>query len=187
MNQTKPLLILLLLIVSITGCMQPRVHFSEAVTRFDKKYRKASTLYFYPAVLQTLNLTHDSTYAAITKGIQELRVLQYSKDSINPEIADTLISDVKHEHFLETLEMQREGYRMSLLVQKQGKKIDHYILVAYSPGNMIVVDLVGEIPLMYLPGLLTRDVPLGGIETVLNYKPKPRKSKSKNGKNSGNK
>lgn len=188
MKQSKPVIILLLLLVSLVGCMQPRGHFSEAVTRFDKQYRKASTLYFYPAVLNTLNFNHDSTYAAVIKDIQKFRIVQYSKDSINPKIADTLITEVKNEHFIETIQMQREGYRMNLLVQKQGKKFDRFILVAYSPDNMVVVDLVGEVPLNYIPALLTKNISLGGIETVLNYKPKPRKkSKPKDGKNPGNK
>ena len=187
MKQPKPILIFVILMLGLTGCMQPRGHFSEAVTRFDKQYRKTSTLYFYPAVLHTLNLNHDSTYAAVIKDIQKFRIVQFSRDTIQPAVADTLITEVKEEHFIELLQMQNEGYKMSLLVQKRGKKIDHYVLVAYSQANMVVVDLVGEIPLNYIPALLTRNVSLGGIETVLNYKPKPRKNRSKNGKNTGNK
>ncbi|MBN2639912.1 MAG: DUF4252 domain-containing protein [Bacteroidales bacterium] len=186
MKQIIPVLFLIVILTGLAGCMQPSGHFNEAVSQFDKKYSRASVLYFYPAVINTLNLTHDSTYTALVQHIDKFRILQYSKDSIDPALADSLVLNVKNEHFVDIMQMQRDDYRMNLLIHKSGKKINHYVLVAFSPDNLFVVDLVGEIPFQYIPALMTNKMSLGGIESVLNYKSKPRK-KTKNGKNTGNK
>lgn len=189
----------LFLILILSSCMRPRLDFSEAVTRFDKNVKGTTALFFYPAVIQTLNLTHDSTFAEATKNIQKIEIVKLSKDSIPRSVADTLTDNLKSEKFVVLMEMFRDGSHINLFIKKHHNKADHFVAVVYSPKNMIVVDLLGKIPLKYIPELLSsKNMTFSGFETVLNAKPNrshnnksksksKEKSKSKNGKHTRDK
>ena len=183
MKALKPILGALFLIILLSSCTHSRPEFSKAVTRFDDSTKGTSTMYFYPAVLDILNLAKDSNLTAITKDIQKIKIVRLSKDTINRSVADTLVEGVKNEKFINLIEMGREGYQIHLFVKSHNNKPDHYVAVAYSPQNIMVIDLLGNIPLKYIPELLSNKMSFSGFETVLNAKPKPRnnKHKSENG------
>lgn len=171
----------LFLIFILSSCMRPRPDFSEAVTRFDKDVKGTSALFFYPAVIKTLNFTNDSTFAEATKNIQKIEIVRMSKDSIPRTVADTLIDNLKQEKFVVLMEMFRDGSHINLFVKKYHNVADHFVAVVYSPGSLIAVDLVGEIPLKYIPELLnnSKNMSFSGFETVLNAKSKRHNKKSK--------
>jgi len=170
----------LFLIFILSSCMRPRQNFSKAVTRFDKQTKGTTALFFYPAVINTLNFTNDSTFTAATKDIRKIEIVKLSKDSIPRSLADTLIDNLKSEKFIILMEMFRNGSHINLFVEKHKNEANHFVAVVYSPKNMIVVDLLGGIPLKYIPELLSgKNMTFSGFETVLNAKPELRKSKSK--------
>ena len=187
----------LFLIFILSSCMRPRLDFSEAVTYFHKDTKGTNALFFYPAVINTLNFTHDSTFTDATKNIQKIEIVRLSKDSIPRAVADTLTDNLKSEKFVVLMEMFRNGSHINLFVKKHGGKADHFVAVVYSPTSMIAIDLLGEVPLKYIPELLSsKNMTFSGFETVLNAKPKRHnnhnnkesksKSKSKSQSKDGN-
>ncbi len=189
MKALKPILGILFLIFILSSCTHSRPEFSKVVTHFDDSTKGTSTLYFYPAVLDILNLAKDSNLTAVTKDIQKIKIVRLSKDTIDRSVADSLIDGVKSEKFTNLIEMGRNGYQIHLFVKSSDRKPNHYVAVAYSPKNIMVVDLLGSIPLKYVPELLSNKMSFSGFETVLNTKEKPRKNKrkSENGEHSRNK
>jgi len=185
----KPFIFLVFSLVILAGCKQKSEQFSSAVSRFDDHYDGAKTMYFYPAVIGILNFQDDSTVANLTRNIRKFKIITYSKDSMNPAIADTLLQGVRDEKFKDIIDMNNNGSNLSLFLKKNGKEADHFVLVAHSPENITIVDLLGEIPFKYIPALLTGKIDLGGIESVVNYKPKRKKKnqKSEDGKRTRNK
>lgn len=170
----------LFLIFILSSCMRPRLNFSEAVTHFDKNTKGTTALFFYPAVINTLNFTNDSTFNEATKNIQKIEIVKLSKDSIPRALADTLTDNLKSEKFVVLMEMIRDGSHINLFVKKHHGKANHFVAVVYSPASMIAVDLLGEIPLKYIPELLnSKNLTFSGFETVLNAKPKRHNNKSK--------
>jgi hypothetical protein len=188
------------ILLLLSSCMRPRPTFSKAVTRFDDSIKGTSTLYFYPAVLDVLNYAGDSTLALAIKDIKKIKVVRLSKDSIRRSLADSLVDDIKSEHFVSLMEMGREGYQVNLFMRKQSLGVNEYVAVAYSVKSMMAIDLLGNIPFKYIPTLLSNSTDLSGFTSVLNAKSKrhnnhDRKnkdikkdtSKTENGKHTGDK
>ncbi len=172
----------LILLILFAGCMRSRPTFSAAVTRFDDSVKGTSTLYFYPAVLDILNYSGDSTLALAIKDIKKIKVVRLSQDSIRPSLEDSLVDGIKSERFVNLMEMGREGYRINLFMKKQVHEMNEYVAVAYSVKSMMVIDLLGNIPFRYLPVLLSNSTDLSGFTTVLNAKNNRRNHRDRNNK-----
>lgn len=135
-------------------------------------------MYFYPAVLDVLNYSGDSTLASVIKDIKKIKIVRLSKDTIRRTIADSLIDGVKNEHFVSLMEMGREGYLINLFMKKQSHEVNQYVAVAYSPKSMIVIDLLGNIPFKYLPALLSNSTNFSGFSAVINAKRQNNRDKN---------
>ncbi|MBE0651640.1 MAG: DUF4252 domain-containing protein [Bacteroidales bacterium] len=184
MKVLKRISVYLISLLLLSSCSQSRPTFSKAVTRFDDSIKGTSTMYFYPAVLDVLNYSGDSTMASVIKDIKKIKIVRLSKDTIRRTIADSLIDGVKNENFVSLMEMGREGYLINLFMKKQSHNINQYVAVAYSPKSMMVIDLLGNIPFKYLPVLLSNSTNFSGFSTVLNAK--RQNDRNKNNKENKN-
>jgi hypothetical protein len=120
---------------------------SRSISRFRSDFKENSNMFFYSSTLKMLNPDNNPELADVIKGIDEIRVLNYTKAQQPFKKQD--ITNLKNA-------LQEEGYNIIMMVNQQGNAINLYnrekhgntvgfVALIENSESMILVDLIGNI------------------------------------------
>jgi hypothetical protein len=165
-----------------------RTDLSRSVRDFEESNQANGhiSFFFYPSTIRMLNFENDTSFNALIKDIEKLKVLSFNndKDSITPEQITILRNNIYKESFVDLLQMKQDNQQIMIFLRKENSKPREFLGIVYSGKNLTIVDLLGSIPISSLPSLINGKVKLSGLMSVFNNPRSIKQSKQKHEKRS---
>ena len=160
--------------------------FSQSVKDFEEsnKGKGHTALYFYPDVIRALNFDNDTSYITMVKDIKKLKIITFNsdKDSIKPEQIKVLAGKIRKESFVDLMQMKQDNKQILVFMQKENEQPREFLGMVYGGNSLMIIDLIGKVPISAISSLMSGNLKLSGISSILNSNKSPKTSKRKNEK-----
>ncbi|HLO61236.1 MAG TPA: DUF4252 domain-containing protein [Bacteroidales bacterium] len=136
-------------IILFVFVLLPAVTFaqSKSVNRFRSDFKENSNLFFYSSTLKMLNSDNNPEFAGILDGIEEIRVLNYTKSAQKFDNND--ITSLKNG-------LQKENYNTIMMINEKGNTVNVYgrdkngrmaglVAIVENTESLVVIDLIGSV------------------------------------------
>jgi hypothetical protein len=120
---------------------------SKSVNRFRSDFKENSNLFFYSSTIKMLNSDNNPEFAGILNGIEEIRVLNYTKSAQKFDKED--IASLKNG-------LQKENYNTIMMINEKGNSVNVYgrdkngrmaglVAIVENTESLVVIDLIGSV------------------------------------------
>lgn len=173
----RTLFIFVISILLLSGCRNTGNDFNEPVTSFQKRHKDITALYVYPGTLKMMNTNNDSTVNELIRGIKKSKFIHWVvvKDSVITDSCrlvmkkeiDSISKELKGENFSELMKFRKDNVQIMLYQRKYKGVPVEYVGLFNGPEGVYIGDLLGNISLKELPGLLNGKSKFSGFQTIL--------------------
>jgi hypothetical protein len=134
------LLILAILSVSVFGQ-------SKSITNFRSDFKENSNMFFYSSTLKMLNTENNPEFAEILDGIEEIRVLNYtrSEQKFDKDDIARLKADLQKETFNTIMMINEKGNSINVLGRERKGRTVGMVAIIEDAGSLVLIDLIGTI------------------------------------------
>jgi hypothetical protein len=166
--------------LALTGCQNKINQFSSTSQQFQDSVKGEFTLCFYPSTIRMLNFDNDETIKELTGTIKKLKIITYKPSDITiPINISALTQKIKNEKYGDLLRFKQKDKDIQIyMLQEHGEPKKFYGIINDS-SQLILIDLVGNIPLKHLTSIATGKINLSGFQSVLNFTRPSIKHKNK--------
>lgn len=182
----KHVLFLFLFSWIIASCSHSENEFSKPVNQLEKtKERNLTSYVLYPSTIRMLNTSGDSSFNSSIREIKKIKLLKNRSDKdtfTNQEVRD-IVNGIKAEKFVDLMQFQKENQNIQIFMRKVRDTPKEFIGVMHSDNNLIIVDLLGNIPATIFPSILNGNFDFSGFSKLMTVK---RPQNHRHGNNSGN-
>lgn len=118
---------------------------SKSVTSFRSDFKENTNMFFYSSTLKMLNTDNNPEFAELLDGIEEIRVLNYTKaqQKFNREDVSGLKAALEKESYNNMLMINDKGNNIQVYGrEKKGATVGIVALVE-NTESLIIIDLIG--------------------------------------------
>lgn len=170
----------------IASCSHSENEFSNQVNQLEKtKERKLTSYVLYPSTIRMLNTSGDSSFNSSIREIKKIKILKNrsERDTFTNSDVQNIVNGIKAEKFVDLMQFQRENQNIRIFMRKVHETPKEFIGVIHSDNNLLVIDLLGNIPPTIFPSLLNGNFDFSGFSKLMSVK---RPQNHRHGNNSGN-
>jgi hypothetical protein len=120
---------------------------SKSIDQFRKEFKEDNNVFIYSSTLQMLNLENNPEFADMTKDIEEIRVLNYTKASqkfTTDRIAALKIS-LKMEKYTELMIINEKDNKINLYSREKRGKTVGFVGLVENPETFVIIDVDGSL------------------------------------------
>jgi hypothetical protein len=120
---------------------------SKSISHFRSDFKENTNMFFYSSTLKMLNTDNNPELADIFKGIEEIRVLNYTKaeQKFNDEDIAGLKNSLKEEEYNTILMINEKGNLINLYSREKRGKTIGFVAVVENRESLVLIDLIGAI------------------------------------------
>jgi hypothetical protein len=120
---------------------------SKSIDRFRKEYKEDNNLFFYSSTLQMLNKEENPEFSDLTRGIEESRVLNYSKSAqkFSADEITLLKNNLREEQYGEIMIIHEKGNKIYLYGREKRGKTVGFVALVENPDTFVIIDVDGNI------------------------------------------
>lgn len=132
----------LLLFYSLTLAGQ-----SKSIDRFRKEFKEDNNVFIYSSTLQMLNTEKNAEFNEMTKDIEEIRVLNYTRatQKFTPEEVTALKSSLKKESYAELMMINEKENKISLYGREKHGETVGFVALVENAETFIIIDVDGKL------------------------------------------
>lgn len=137
---------IILSVILVLQCISSMAQ-SKSIDRFRVNRKELSNLFFYSSTLKMLNTENNPELAEMLGGIEEIKVLNYDRDSqkITREEMNTLKSGLESESYNVLLSMKEKGLLLTLYGRDRKGKTVGMVAIMEEGSKLVLVDLQGAV------------------------------------------
>ena len=120
---------------------------SKSVDRFRKEFKEDNNIFIYSSTLQMLNVENNPEFADLTKDIEEIRVLNYTKakQKFTADRITTLKTSLKKEKYTEMMIINEKENKINLYSREKSGKTVGFVALVENPETFVVIDVDGSL------------------------------------------
>jgi len=120
---------------------------SKSITNFRSDFKENSNMFFYSSTLKMLNTENNSEFAEILDGIEEIRVLNYtrSEQKFDKDDLARLKGDLQKETYNTIMMINEKGNSINVFGRERKGHTVGMVAIIEDTGNLILIDLIGTI------------------------------------------
>jgi hypothetical protein len=120
---------------------------SKSIDQFRKEFKEDNNVFIYSSTLQMLNLENNPEFADLTKDIEEIRVLNYTKASqkFTADRIATLKASLKKEKYTELMIINEKENKINLYSREKKGKTVGFVALVENPETFVVIDVDGSL------------------------------------------
>lgn len=164
--------ILIVCFITCISCDQQYNNFSKVTQQFQDSVKNEQTYCLYNSTLKSLNLNNDNTFNQFVDNIKKVKVVSYNKSSDSTKKIDVkkLSDDIKSENYTELFRLRQKQKDIRVFILKKGEETKKLYGIVSDSSQIILIDLVGNIPLNKISALATGNINLSGLNSIFNFK-----------------
>jgi len=122
---------------------------SKSIDRFRKEFKEDNNIFIYSSTLQMLNSENNPEFADLTKDIEAIRVLNYTKASqkFTADRITLLKTSLKEEKYAELMIINEKGNKINLYSREKKGKTIGFVALVENPETFVVIDVDGSLDL----------------------------------------
>jgi len=136
-------LFILFLLLAVT----PVFGQSKSIARFRSDFKENTNMFFYSSTLKMLNTDDNPELASMLKDIEEIRVLNYDKNTqkFSPGNVSELKSELREEKYNDIMVVNENGNSINLYSREKHGKTIGFVAIVENKESLILIDLIGSI------------------------------------------
>ena len=123
---------------------------SETISELVKAGLHDVNLYFYPSTLRMLNIQKDPGGYDIVSGVNHLRLLTFSSDSLIGNVQSEMVKSLEKEGFEEVMTYRAAEVKVRLYGKYKGDEMKGLVGLIFQEEQNFVVDLDGKVDPMHI-------------------------------------
>jgi hypothetical protein len=138
----RKILFLFLAILSVSVFGQ-----SKSITNFRSDFKETSNMFFYSSTLKMLNTENNPEFSDILDGIEEIRVLNYTKSDhkFDKAAIDGLKGALLEETYNTIMMINEKGNSVNVYGREKKGRTVGMVAIIEDTGNLVLIDLIGTI------------------------------------------
>jgi hypothetical protein len=120
---------------------------SKSIDRFRKEFKEDNNVFIYSSTLQMLNSENNPEFADLTKDIEEIRVLNYTKAGrkFTTDQITALKTSLKEEKYSELMIINEKDNKINLYSREKRGKTVGFVALVENPETFVVIDVDGSL------------------------------------------
>lgn len=123
---------------------------SQTVSKLVKTGLHDVHLFFYPSTLRMLNIQKDPGWYELVRGVNHLRLLTFSSDSLLGNVQSEMVKSLEGEGFEEVLTYRAAEVKVRLYGKYSGDEMQGLVGLIFQEEENFVVDLDGKVDPMHI-------------------------------------
>jgi len=138
----RKILFLILAILPVAAFCQ-----SKSITNFRSDFKENSNMFFYSSTLKMLNTENNPEFSEILDGIEEIRVLNYTKSDqkFDKDAIAGLKSALLEETYNTIMMINEKGNSVNVYGREKKGRTVGMVAIIEDTGNLVLIDLIGTI------------------------------------------
>jgi hypothetical protein len=120
---------------------------SKSIDQFRKEFKEDNNVFIYSSTLQMLNSENNPEFADLTKDIEEIRVLNYTKAGrkFTTDRITALKTSLKEEKYTELMIINEKDNKINLYSREKRGKTVGFVALVENPETFVVIDVDGSL------------------------------------------
>ena len=120
---------------------------SKSIDQFRKEFKEDNNVFIYSSTLQMLNSENNPEFADLTKDIEEIRVLNYTKAGrkFTTDRITALKTSLKEEKYTELMIINEKDNKINLYSREKRGKTVGFVALIENPETFVVIDVDGSL------------------------------------------
>lgn len=120
---------------------------SKSIDRFRKEYKEDNNVFIYSSTMQMLNTEENPEFSDLVKGIDEIRVLNYTKagQRFNAKEITALKSDLKEEDYKELMIINEKENKICLYGREKRGEMVGFVALVDNLETFVIIDVDGNL------------------------------------------
>ena len=120
---------------------------SKSIDQFRKEFKEDNNVFIYSSTLQMLNSENNPEFADLTKDIEEIRVLNYTKAGrkFTTDRITALKTSLKEEKYTELMIINEKDNKINLYSREKRGKTVGFVALVENPETFVIIDVDGSL------------------------------------------